>query len=995
MSSSLPQCQPDFVHSANAMAYGSIDADVEHVSDEMIDETTSRKQSLVESAISPVLQNYQHETKGTRSWSFDRDGATGPTRMKKVHSLEGITALTSKPLEVSVTSADQQSYLIPLSRPVSRHPSIIGTDASKLTDSGSQDRKRQVITKAAAAKSAAKGGFTYYIIYAIVNVIISVPGLYGYAAVIFNNPAFQPHMNALSKLVIFSSLIHQLGFCLFSSLPFAIGTVQDAGLIFLSAMSNIIANTILGDGGTMQEVVSTSLVILSLGTALLGLVLVAMGKFRLANAVSYLPMPVVGGYLAFIGYFCLEAGVALCISEAMITVADWAYLFDPQNLLLAFPGLLAGLILTLISRKVENDAALPLAMIIIPAIFYVIIYATGVGIEGAREGGWVGEVAPPVPFSDLFKLVDFNCVKWRLATKCLATWTGMVFVVSFASCLDVAAISMDMGEALDTNKELATVGICNFMSGLTFGFTGSYIFSQTIFTYRTGVHSRWIGIFIMVTFMAVVVSTINFLQVAPLFFLGSTLIFIGWDLLYEWLVEIRHKIFLTEYLVLLATFVAIQVIGIDAGIIFGVIVAVVDHVCTTARASSLKKVSKRSRAVWKPDDWKLLQEHGYQSGNPKIVALEITGSVFFGSSMQLLSNISEEVGLDASTDTSQNELELSIASPHRSSYLLTKGERTTSILKAGSISKKGSVIQSRPNFVVLDLAQVPNLDASSARGCFLQLSKMCAKRGIVVCAAGACPRAEWMLRSHEVAYSLEEEERIKDRLQDVDDDFNVAECTKTILFLTIYEALEFCENMLIHQLSASKNICKSSSFIRLDDLMEPSGPKNSLADVLSHIVGLSGEERKLLESVDIHDENKYQNGDIIFQKSQQSDAFFVVLGGAVAVTRGNLSKKSATAIVSGAGKVEVKGSRTNPAFMERGVVKAILQVGNLIGFVDYILERPRGFNAIAWRDGTIVARIPRSRLARVTNDNPEVGHIIQSVLLQASILELGNCTCSE
>lgn len=37
----------------------------------------------------------------------------------------------------------------------------------------------------------------------------------------------------------------------------------------------------------------------------------------------------------------------------------------------------------------------------------------------------------------------------------------MVFVVSFSSCLDVAAISMDMGEALDTNSELMTVGISN------------------------------------------------------------------------------------------------------------------------------------------------------------------------------------------------------------------------------------------------------------------------------------------------------------------------------------------------------------------------------------------------------------------------------------------------------------------------------------------------------------------------------------------------------
>jgi hypothetical protein len=124
----------------------------------------------------------------------------------------------------------------------------------------------------------------YILVYALVNVIISVPGLYGYAAVIFNHPVFAPHMNALSKLVIFSSLIHQLGFTLFSSLPFAIGTVQDAGLIFLSSMSNTLATAILDrDGGTEEQVVSTTLALLSASTAALGLVLVVMGHFRLAE----------------------------------------------------------------------------------------------------------------------------------------------------------------------------------------------------------------------------------------------------------------------------------------------------------------------------------------------------------------------------------------------------------------------------------------------------------------------------------------------------------------------------------------------------------------------------------------------------------------------------------------------------------------------------------------------------------------------------------------
>ena len=90
-----------------------------------------------------------------------------------------------------------------------------------------------------------KGGnhtIFHYLIYAIINVIIAVPGLYGYASVIFNHPAFGPHMNALAKLVIFSSFVHQLAFTIFSSLDFSIGTVQDAGLIFLSAMANQIAN---------------------------------------------------------------------------------------------------------------------------------------------------------------------------------------------------------------------------------------------------------------------------------------------------------------------------------------------------------------------------------------------------------------------------------------------------------------------------------------------------------------------------------------------------------------------------------------------------------------------------------------------------------------------------------------------------------------------------------------------------------------------------------
>lgn len=95
-------------------------------------------------------------------------------------------------------------------------------------------------------------------------------------------------------------------------------------------------------------------------------------------------------------------------------------------MLLAIPGLGAGAILTLSSRKISNDAALPMIMVAIPASFYLLLWIKGESLDSARESGWVGAVAPPVPVSDLFGLIDFSLVKWSLCGKILSTWCGMV-----------------------------------------------------------------------------------------------------------------------------------------------------------------------------------------------------------------------------------------------------------------------------------------------------------------------------------------------------------------------------------------------------------------------------------------------------------------------------------------------------------------------------------------------------------------------------------------
>ena len=289
----------------------------------------------------------------------------------------------------------------------------------------------------------------------------------GYASVIFIHPAFSNHINALSKLELFSSIIHQICFSIFSTLPFAIGQVQDAGLIFLSSMATHIANQITeqsdGSEDLDEVIVSTTIALLGVATSTLGVILIFLGKFRLADAVSYIPMPVIGGYLAFIGYFCVEAGIGLSISEPMMGLRGWVYLVNAKSFTLALPGIVAAIALVWVSRNAKTEAILPITMAIFPVIFYILLYAMGSSMDGARSFGWIGKESSPVSATDVFSLLNIEKIRWDLIGSIIPTWAGMVFVVSFSSCLDVAAISMDMGEALETNAELVTVGISNGM----------------------------------------------------------------------------------------------------------------------------------------------------------------------------------------------------------------------------------------------------------------------------------------------------------------------------------------------------------------------------------------------------------------------------------------------------------------------------------------------------------------------------------------------------
>ena len=131
------------------------------------------------------------------------------------------------------------------------------------------------------------------IVYGLINCLILLPVMMSFTSIIFHDKFFRPYQPVLVKLTLFSAAVHQLCFAKNSTLPFAVGQVQDAGLIFLSSIASNIVAYCKQRNHDDETILATTVVGLSIATFLLGIGLMVIGKLRLASLVQALPTPVV------------------------------------------------------------------------------------------------------------------------------------------------------------------------------------------------------------------------------------------------------------------------------------------------------------------------------------------------------------------------------------------------------------------------------------------------------------------------------------------------------------------------------------------------------------------------------------------------------------------------------------------------------------------------------------------------------------------------------
>ncbi|KAE9160690.1 hypothetical protein PF005_g31540, partial [Phytophthora fragariae] len=499
-------------------------------------------------------------------------------------------------------------------------------------------------------------------------------------------------------------------------------------------MATSICNA-LGDDVSPEAKVATTIVTIGVATDSLGVCLVVMGRFKLAALASYLPMPVIGGYLAFIGVFCLYAGIALSTGLVVNDFSSMQHVLnDAHNVLLCVPGFLGGATLLLVSQNFENPFALSTAIMVMPVVFFLVLVVGSVSLDEARDNGWVDPVVETASVTELLGLFDFDLVHWEQIPKQVVTWLGMVFIVAISSSLDVVAIEIDMGSKLDINHELKTVGWSNVVSGLLGGYTGSYIFGQTIFTCRSKTNSRVVGVCVILAELAIVAVPVSVMSYVPRFFLAATLFFVALDLMLEWLVLAHRKMCAREWAV---SFLAINLVSLDVGMLIGVGVAVVNFMLSNVQ---VRGVNPR---VGSSFELQTLTKNAVLTRTRGAIAhFEFRGYLFFGSVVQILEGVQKGVYVRKSANATADE---------RQSFLPTCASPQSIAVECLDGTPASNAHASPTEFVVMDFGRVSGMDATAARGAFLILKKYCRNRGITVVFAGVLPRIRKLLLKNDVA----------------------------------------------------------------------------------------------------------------------------------------------------------------------------------------------------------------------------------------------------
>lgn len=366
---------------------------------------------------------------------------------------------------------------------------------------------------------------------------------------------------------------------------------------------------------------------LGIATMMAGIMLIAMGAFKLGTIIKFIPYPVVVGF---------TSGIALTIFTTQIKdlfgldtgkmpgdfIHKWIVYFNSIQTINTWAmaiGIISILIIVITPKFTKIIPGSLVAIVVITIAVYFL--REKFGIQGIETIGDRFNIDPSIP-KPTKPDINFDTIQMLIPTAFTIAMLGAI-----ESLLSATVADGVIGDKHDSNTELIAQGVANFVTPLFGGIPATGAIARTMTNINNGGRTPVAGIIHAIVLLLIMLFLGSLTKLIPMACLAGVLVIVSYNMS-EWRTfKSLLKNPKSDVAVLLTTFFLTVIFDLTIAIEIGLLLAVVlfiRRISTTTQVSLFKdEVNQAVYVEGNVDTEKIVVPKGVE-------VYEIEGPFFFG-----------------------------------------------------------------------------------------------------------------------------------------------------------------------------------------------------------------------------------------------------------------------------------------------------------------------------------------------------------------------------
>jgi len=391
-----------------------------------------------------------------------------------------------------------------------------------------------------------------------------------------------------------------------------------------------------------DELFAVVYLMIMLSSVITGGFLLLFGLMRAGGLIRYIPYPIIGGFMAGLGWLIINAGFSVLV-DLKLNLKSLPILLEPAVFSRWLPGIIFALCILGLRARIKSSLVLPGFIVVSFILFYLWLFLSAEDVNVLAETGWF---LPEVSGAITWQLPDLGAIA-RISPAMVAASAGGIVTLIVVCALNlffrVSAQELIVKRELDFNRECTVNGIANIAAGASGGgFIAYHGPISASLVHATGVYGRLVGLILALMFGLTLVFGSELYSLVPRFIPAGLMVYFGLQFMKEWLLDSWSKLPRQDYAVIVVIALVTAYFGLLTGIAVGMVVAITFFVLEYSRMDVIKQEFAgdfhRSNL-----DRSFAQNQLLQNKGDKILILRLRGFIFFGSAYRFYEHVKQRI----------------------------------------------------------------------------------------------------------------------------------------------------------------------------------------------------------------------------------------------------------------------------------------------------------------------------------------------------------------